>query len=329
MSPRLFTVEAPDCGLRAFIVIDSTRLGPAAGGVRTRAYASEASALEDVHALARAMTLKCAIAGLDAGGAKCVVMDHPGLDRPRAFAKLGAYIEDLGGLFRTAGDVGTRQEDLEAMAQHCAYVHLDETGLTDAVAMGVVACLEGLADLDYIDPDLSTLRATVQGCGAIGSALARTLNRHDATLILSDINPASAHAVASAIGAEVCGPAAVWSQHCDVLAPCAVGGLLTAEVASRVAASAVCGAANNILSARDAERVLMARDVIYVPDFISSSGAVIRGISRTVMMCGDGAERIAALRRTTRDVLELSRQDGITATEAAIWLAESRLSVSA
>src|SRR5688572_16570387 len=114
-------------GLEAILVIDDVTLGPAAGGVRTRAYRSAGEALAEVAALARAMTIKCALAGLDAGGGKCVVLDHPRLNRPRAFSRLGERIAELGGLFRTAGDLGTTRADLAAMASSCPWVHSDES----------------------------------------------------------------------------------------------------------------------------------------------------------------------------------------------------------
>src|SRR5690606_4769428 len=109
---------------------------------------------------------KCALAGLDAGGAKAVVLDHPGLDRPAAFRRLGLLVAELGGVFRTAGDLGTAPADLAAMAETCPYVHADERGLADAVARGLLACLRACARAR--GRELAGLRVAVQGCGAIG-----------------------------------------------------------------------------------------------------------------------------------------------------------------
>jgi leucine dehydrogenase len=156
-------------GLEAILVIDDDTLGPAAGGVRTRSYPSLAEARADAAALARAMTIKCALAGLDAGGGKCVVLDHPGLDRPRAFAELGARIAELGGGFRTAGDLGTTDADLAAMASTCAWVHAG-SDLAGAVARGVVRCIEACAAVRGVP--VAGLAVAIQGCGAIGAAAA-------------------------------------------------------------------------------------------------------------------------------------------------------------
>ena len=135
----------PPSGLTAVLVIDDLTLGPGAGGVRTRAYPGLAAAVAEASALARAMTRKCALAGLAAGGAKAVVLDHPGLDRPAAFRALGRLVAELGGLFRTAGDLGTTAADLAAMAETCPYVHPEEGGLTEAVARGLVGCARACA----------------------------------------------------------------------------------------------------------------------------------------------------------------------------------------
>ncbi|HLM76174.1 MAG TPA: Glu/Leu/Phe/Val dehydrogenase dimerization domain-containing protein, partial [Polyangiaceae bacterium] len=172
-------ITDPPSGLRAFLVLDSLALGPAAGGVRTRRYPSAESALRDALDLARAMTLKCALAGLDAGGGKCVVMDHEGLDRPRAFEHLGRRIEALRGAFRTAGDLGTTKEDLEAMARGTRYVYLDERGLTSAVARGMLRCIEACA-AERGRKDVAGMRVAIQGAGSIGSAVAEALSNEGA-----------------------------------------------------------------------------------------------------------------------------------------------------
>src|SRR5262245_3399538 len=176
---RLVAVRDERSGLEALIVIDDVTLGPAAGGVRTRAYPSLDDAVADCARLARAMTVKCALGGLDAGGGKAVVLDRPGLDRPRAFAVLGERIAELGGLFRTAGDLGTTAADLAAMARFCRWVHTDESNLAGAVARGLVRCVEACvrarAGAGAHRIQLDGLRVAVQGCGAIGAAVAEAL----------------------------------------------------------------------------------------------------------------------------------------------------------
>jgi leucine dehydrogenase len=323
---RAIAFAEPSCGLRGFLVLDDLTLGPAAGGVRTRAYAREADALTDAARLARAMTLKCALAGLDAGGGKCVVLDHPDLDRPRAFAALGELVESLAGAFHTAGDLGTTLADLQAMASSTAYVHTDADDLTAAVARGLIRCLQ--ACTSRLDRELAGLRVAVQGCGAIGAAVARGLAAVGARLMLADVELARVTALACELGAEIAEPRAILLADVDVVAPCAVGGAIDAKLARALRAWAVCGAANNILSEPVVGRQLAARDILFVPDVVASAGAVIHGIGRTVMALEDTAPLIDFLGATTTAIFDDAARTGRTPSEAAEALARFRIGMA-
>ncbi|HWO22469.1 MAG TPA: Glu/Leu/Phe/Val dehydrogenase dimerization domain-containing protein [Kofleriaceae bacterium] len=314
-------------GLEAILVIDDLTLGPAAGGVRTRAYDSPDAALADAAALARAMTLKCALAGLPAGGGKCVVLEHPGLDRARAFGVLGERIAELGGLFRTAGDLGTTAADLAAMAARCPWVHEDERGLAEAVARGLLRCIEACAELR--GAAIAGLAVAVQGCGAIGAAAARRLAAAGARLVVADLDAARARAVADETGAAIADPAELLAAPVDVLAPCADGGVLDVAAARAVRAWAVCGAANNLLASPEAEAALTGRGVLVVPDVVASAGAVIEGIGRTVMQLPDRTPLVDALGATARKVLEAARDTGARPSEIARELARARIAAGA
>ncbi|MGB0589917.1 MAG: Glu/Leu/Phe/Val dehydrogenase dimerization domain-containing protein [Myxococcota bacterium] len=305
---RTITVRDASSGLVAFIVLDSLALGPAAGGVRTWRYDSEKAALSDATRLARAMTIKCAISGLDAGGGKAVVMDHPGLDRPAAFRHLGAAVEALDGAFRTAGDVGTTASDLAAMASATQWVHEDESGLTEAVADGLVACLSAACRLTQPPLTWPNLSATVQGCGAIGGAVARGLAAQGLTLTVADLDHSRASQLALQIGAQRVSHRSVLSQSADILAPCALGGLITRDVAHALDVAVICGAANNILASVEAEVALKDRGIMWVPDVLASAGAVVRGIARTVMGLDDPAYLVRRLGDTTGEVLAEARE---------------------
>jgi len=310
-------------GLEAILVIDDVTLGPAAGGVRTRAYLGPDEALADAAALARAMTLKCALAGLAAGGGKCVVLDHAGLDRARAFTVLGERVAELRGLFRTAGDLGTTAADLAAMAARCPWVHTDEHGLADAVARGLLRCLAACAAQRGVE--VRGLRVAVQGAGAIGGAVTRALVAAGVEVTISDVDDDRARALAVATGARIADPAAILTLPVDVVAPCAVGGAIDTAVATQLRAWAVCGAANNLLASPDAEDTLVARDVIVVPDVIASAGGVIEGIGRTVMDLPDRTPLIDALGDTARAVLDEARTSGARPSAIAERLALARI----
>ena len=322
----IIEIRDPSCGLCAFLVIDDTTLGPAAGGIRTKAYESEGAALADAKALARAMTIKCALAQLDAGGGKCVVMDHEGLDRPRAFAVLGREIEALGGRFRTAGDLGTTSADLEVMARHTRYVH-PEQGLADAVGRGLLRCAEAAAMVAGWD-GLSGRHVVVQGAGAIGAAVARAMAGAGSRITVSDVDETRAAALASALSANVVPAEEALRIPCDILAPCAIGGVVTVGVAERLEAKVLCGAANNILADPRVAEVLQSHGVIHVPDVLASAGAVIDGIGRSVMGLTDPTPLIDALGDTTRSVLAEAAARGVTSEAVAMALAGRRLAAA-
>lgn len=327
LSPSSFVFTDPTCGLRAFLVLDDLTLGPAAGGVRTRRYDSDDDALADATKLARAMTLKCALAGLPAGGGKAVVLDHDGLDRPRAFARLGEFIEQLGGRFRTAGDLGTTDEDLAAMAGTTQYVQRDEGRLSGAVARGLLRAVEGCVEVADRG-GVAGLTVWIQGCGAIGGATARLLAEAGASVVVADLDAARATNLADAIGATAVSADDLLTRPADILMPCAAGGVLTSGVARRLAVWAVCGGANNVLADPDAEGILGAREILYVPDFVASSGAVIEGIGRTLMGLDDRTALIDRVGETVRDILRDARATGQTSTEVATARARARIAAA-
>lgn len=321
---RVLRVDDAPSGLRAFIVLDDLSLGPAAGGVRTRAYESDAAALQDGRALARAMTLKCALGGLSAGGGKAVVLDHPDLDRPRAFRALGEAIASLDGAFRTAGDVGTGGDDLASMAEACPWVHTEERSLAASVARGLIASLRGALGAWEIPP-IEGRSALVQGVGSIGSAVTRALRAQDLEVYLSDLDGDRANALASETGAHVRPPEALFAQRADLVIPCALGGVIDEQLASALETAVVCGGANNLLASREAEAILDARGVAYVPDIISSAGAVIDGIGEGVMGLADRGPLIEALEDVARGVLTEAREGSRLPTEVAESWAKRRL----
>lgn len=318
---RLHVYTEPEAGLRAFLVVDDLTLGPAAGGIRTASYASPADAVRDAARLARAMTLKCALAGLDAGGGKMVVMDRPELDRPRAFATLGQRIDELGGLFLTAGDLGTTVDDLRCLARHTSHVSLDEGNLSAATARGLLRCLEACARLR--DRPLTGLRLAVQGCGAIGSAVARALAEQGAELLVTDLRDEAARAVAEATGAEVIEPGSWLGADVDMLVPCAGGDVIDAAAVPRIRAWAVCGAANNVLAQPGVDAALIARQVLFVPDVVASAGAVIDGICR--LRGTDPEPLIDRLGVTAEEVLRSARARGKSPSAVAMERGHARL----
>ncbi len=329
----LFAMDA-DSGLRAIISIHSTALGPALGGTRFYPYASEEDALADALRLSRAMTRKNAAAGLDLGGGKGVILGDPRTAKgERLLRAYGRAIDSLGGRYITAEDVGTTQADMEMIARETAFVAgtgQDAGGSGDpspATARGLLAAMRSVARFLWGAPDLAGRHVAIQGVGKVGGGLARLLAEAGARLTIADVNEAALRTVAAALGAEVAGAGVIHATACDLFAPCALGGSLTAQTVPELRCGAVVGSANNQL-ADDAIAVDLAeRQVLYVPDFIVNAGGVVN-ISEEVgqeYRAERADRRVDQLEATTLDLLERSRARGVTPLVEAIDRAERRI----
>ena len=322
---EVFTDRAS--GMQAVLAIHDTRMGPAFGGIRRRAYASLEEATRDVLQLAAAMTWKCAMAGLPAGGGKMVLLDHEGLDRPAAYRCIGTFVASLGGRFSTGPDVGTTDADLREVCsrtRHCA--NPDAAGPGDlgrATALGVFHAL--LATAQRAGIELVGATVLVQGLGTVGAPLARMCREAGARLLLADVDGARAQALAAGLGAQVVDPARVLATPCDVLVPCALGGLVDTAAAGSLPVRAVCGAANNLLASAEAGRVLHDRGIPVAPDFVANAGALIAGCLHQLNGTRVGDDRITAIGRTVDAVLGESSRTGRPPGEVALAWARSRV----
>ena len=321
---RLMLLRDAASGLRAVIALDDMTLGPAVGGIRTRHYDDTAAAVADAQRLAAAMTLKCAIAGVPAGGGKTVVLDGPELDRPAAFRRLGAFIEDLAGRYRAAGDLGTSLDDLLNAAEATRYVNTSGARLGEATGAGVVECVRALAFERGAD-GLAGLAVAVQGCGLIGAGVARQLAREGARLIVADVDEAAARALADELGASVVDPDLICAVEADILSPCAVGGVLTRQVVESLRVWGICGGANNQLAEPGLAAALSERGVTMVPDFLASAGAVIVGAARDLLGGVDPDPMIHRLGDTTRQVVQRAAAAGVSTVEVAASIARERI----
>jgi glutamate dehydrogenase/leucine dehydrogenase len=272
--------QDPAIGLRLVIAVHSTVLGPALGGMRLRAYPGGLpEALQDVLGLARTMTLKASAAGLDLGGGKAVMLDDGRAElrdaRMRAAAKA---VEELGGAYITAEDIGTTTADIDLMSRHTRWVvgRSEENGgrgdPSPVTAETVMRAMQlGLASATG-SPDLDGRTVGVVGVGKVGGSLARKLARAGARVSAFDVDAVRVDALAEEGVVEPAQSAeALFAREQDVLAPCAAGGAIDEHVGCRV----VCGAANNPLASPDVAERLAARGVLYVPDFLANCGGLI------------------------------------------------------
>jgi leucine dehydrogenase len=312
-------------GLRGFLAIHSTRLGPALGGVRLFRYRSEEDALADALRLSRAMTMKCALAGLPAGGGKAVILDGPRLRRRRAFEAYGRVVDRQGGCFFTGGDIGIRAADLEAVGRFTAHVAKESApGLGDvnaATAEGVWHAMRACLDVRGIP--VEGAHVAVQGVGNVGAHLARRLAAAGCRLTVADLDAARARRVARATGAAVVPAAAITRVRADVFSPCAMGGGLTAATIRGLHARIVCGAANNpLVTPGDAAR-LARRGILYAPDYLASAGGVIRGGEYHLLHLEDSSRSLARIYDRMRAVALEARRSGRTTLAVADRMAEA------
>lgn len=322
-SQRLVMIADSQSGLRAAIAIDSVVAGTAMGGIRTAAYPDLAAGVADAARLARAMSRKCAIAGLPAGGAKCVVFRHDGMNRSAAFRALGRHIQLLGGLYRTAGDLGTTAEDLADVGAETGFVNLSGVALGDATGDTVVNGIAALAAARGVA--LGALRVAVQGAGLIGAGVARRLRKVGAHVTIADIDADRAASVAVSLGAETCPADRILLSDVDILSPCAVGDVVNAEIASQIRAWGICGGANNQLASDEAGHILAQREILFVPDFLASSGAVIVGAATALPNCPPADRLIAATEGTAGEILRRASETRETPTCVAIRMADERM----
>lgn len=318
----------PRSGARAIVAVHDTTLGPAFGGIRRMAYAGMDAALADVLALARAMTWKCAMAGVPAGGGKAVILDRPGLDRAAAYRLVGDAVARLGGRFHTGPDVGTTDGDLAVVASrtsHCATkAHGDLGGST---ADGVFAAMRATAA--HAGFDLAKATVLVQGVGAVGQPLCERLHAHGARLVVTDVDGARAVQVAARLRARVVPADQATTVACDVFAPCAIGGVLDERVAEKLPARAVCGAANNVLANEAAGRVLHRRGVPVAPDFVANAGGLVHGVCVELFGQQPERERFLRIGETVARVLAESRAKDVPPEVVALQHARERIRRSA
>jgi glutamate dehydrogenase/leucine dehydrogenase len=331
----LHLASDPTTGLRAVVAVHSTVLGPSLGGTRFLPYPDERSAVLDVCRLAKGMSYKHAACGNDQGGGKAVLIGDPATLRSDGLLRAyGRFLDQLGGIYLTAEDVGTTQADMDLLRSVTPYVTGTSEALggsgdpSPATAWGVFHAMGAVAEQVWGSLSLAGRHVLVLGVGKVGSALARHLHEAGARLTLADVRGDVAAALAAELGAAVVDPATALEAPCDVLSPCALGGLLTADTVPALRCAAVCGAANNQLATDDDDNRLADAGILYAPDYVANAGGVINIADETAPGGYDhdrAWRRVEGIADTMRRVFALADEQGCTTAEAADRLAEARL----
>jgi leucine dehydrogenase len=320
----------PSCGYRGIIAVHSTALGPALGGTRFWQYESDEAALTDALRLSRGMTYKNAVAGLDLGGGKSVIIgDNRTTDREAIFRAHGRFVESLGGRYITAEDVGTGTADMDYVhmeTEHVAGLKEKSGDPSPVTAHGVFRSVQASAKNRWGSDDLNGKVVTIQGCGNVGRYLAKELHEAGAKLIVSDIDPERAARVGRETGATVVEGDAIYSAKADIFAPCALGGIINDETLPMFKVEVISGAANNqLLEPRHGDR-LEEMGMQYAPDYVANAGGVINVFGEVAGWDSERSLRKAdEIYDTILSVFEIAKTEGIPSYEAADRLAERRL----
>ncbi len=331
---QLVFCSRPEVGLKAIIAIHDTTLGPALGGVRMWNYGSENEAIKDVLRLARGMTYKSAISGLNLGGGKGVIIGDSAKDKTEPlFRAFGRYVDGLAGRYITAEDVGMTEKEMEWIFSETKYVAgipktLGGSGDPSPVtAYGVYMGMKASAKKAYGSDSLEDKRIGIQGAGSVASHLARYLKKENAKIFVTDIFEKKAIKVANETGAKVINPDQIYSLDMDIFSPCALGGVVNDDTINHLTCGIIAGGANNILdNEKKHGEMLRERNILYAPDYVINAGGLINVSSELEGYNEQRAmEKTARIYDTTIDIFDYADRHGITPNDASNILAEHRI----
>ncbi|WP_434049144.1 Glu/Leu/Phe/Val family dehydrogenase [Marinobacter salarius] len=327
----------PETGLRAIIAVHNTSRGPALGGCRMYPYASDDEALTDVLRLSRGMTYKSALANLDLGGGKSVIIGDPRQHKTEALLEsMGRFLEQLGGLYIAAEDSGTSVADLQVMGRKTSNV----AGISErpgfdgrpsngdpspATAWGTFVGINAAVKHKLGRSDLEGLNVAVQGIGNVGYRLARHLKEAGAKLWVYDVHQDQMDRAVAELGATPATADEILYLPVDVVAPCAMGAVLNDHSIRKLQATIVAGAANNQLATPAHDQALFERGVLYAPDFVINAGGII-----DVCYERNGPDpqavrkHVDSIANTLEEIFQRSDRDGLPTGQIADQLAEER-----
>ncbi|GHG33535.1 valine dehydrogenase [Streptomyces zaomyceticus] len=324
-------------GLKAVIALHSTALGPALGGTRFYPYANEAAAIADALNLARGMSYKNAMAGLDHGGGKAVIIGDPEkIKSEELLLAYGRFVASLGGRYVTACDVGTYVADMDVVARENKWTtgrSPENGGAGDSsvlTAFGVFQGMRASAQTLWGDPTLRGRKVGVAGVGKVGHYLVEHLLEDGAEVVITDVREESVRRITDkhpqvTVVADT--EALIRVEGLDIYAPCALGGALNEETVPFITASIVCGAANNQLAHPGIEKDLVERGILYAPDYVVNAGGVIQVADELHGFDFDRCKTKATkIFDTTLEIFARAKADGIPPAAAADRIAEQRMS---
>ncbi len=321
-----------ESGLKAIIAIHSTALGPATGGCRMWEYNSDEGALIDALRLSRGMTYKNAMAGLNMGGGKSVIIGNPRtMKSEELFRAFGRFVDSLKGRYVTAEDVGINPDDMAIVHKETNHVLGLEGKSGDpspVTAYGVYIGMKAAVKHRLGRENLEGVKVAVQGLGHVGQYLCEHLAKEGAQLLVTDINKDSIDKVVNNYGAIAIDKDEIYEQDVDVYAPCALGATINDVTIPKLKAKVVAGAANNQLAEDRHGEELKKRGILYTPDYIINAGGIIN------VSFEENYNREAALRKvdeiynTLEEVFATADKEDKTTNVVADELARKRVAAA-
>ncbi len=322
--------QEPSCGYKGIIAIHNTTLGPALGGTRFWNYDSDNEAIIDALRLSRGMTYKAAVAGLNLGGGKSVIIgDNRTTRREMIFRAHGRFVQSLAGRYITAEDVGTSVDDME-------YVHMETEHVTGRMgtsgdpspvtAYGVYQGIKAAAKQKLGSDDLDGVTISVQGVGHVGYFLCKNLASEGAKLIVTDIDEDRVRRVVGEFGARPVEPDEIYDAEAEIYAPSALGATVNDETLERLKVQIIAGAANNVLAEERHGDATHDKGILYAPDYVINAGGLINVYGELNGWTAERSMRKAAeIYETLSQIFQLAEEEGIGTHDAADRLAERRI----
>ena len=280
------------------------------------------------------MTFKNALAGLNLGGGKAVIIGDPKLKNEAFLRRFGRFVQSLGGRYVTAEDVNMKTSDMEYIAMETKHV----TGLPEikggggdpspVTAYGTYMGMKAAAKKAFGSDSLSGKKICVQGVGQVGKYLIEYLIKEGAEVLITDIFEDKLKKVALDTGAVAIDPNLIYDMDMDIYAPCALGATINDDTIDRLKCAVIAGGANNQLKDEAKHgQILLEKGIIYAPDFLINAGGVINvgaeyfgGYNREIVY--KQAEKIYD---TCLYILNKSEKENIPAQQAAIEAAKERI----
>lgn len=314
---KIVRAEDPDTGFLGFIGVHDTTIGPALGGCRfwTR-YENEDEALKDVLRLSRGMTYKNALARLPLGGGKAVIVGKEGATRPsdEELRMLGQAVDTLSGNYITAEDVGMSVSFMQVINEvtpHVKGLPQEDPNVAGAdpspfTSYGIMRGIEAAVKVGLGKDNVEGVKIAVAGLGNVGMGLCKLLHDRGAQLTVCDINDDKVAEAVAAFNAQPISVDEYIGADVDVLAPCALGGVINDESIEKIRASIVAGGANNQLARPENGQMLHDKGILYAPDYVINAGGVI-SIAMTGEQSSKVYERLDLLKTTLIDIFTISQ----------------------